>query len=70
MHKAGKSSKGYGFDVDNTIGRYSMPSSLKLSLLFQLSFLSFIMSDKNPCKSTEKLIETTQPTNCQLILTN
>lgn len=22
MHKAGKSSKGFGFDVDNTIGRY------------------------------------------------
>lgn len=23
MHKAGKSSKGFGFDVDNTIGRYN-----------------------------------------------
>ncbi|MCI11239.1 protein-ribulosamine 3-kinase chloroplastic-like, partial [Trifolium medium] len=22
MHKAGKSSKGFGFDVENTIGRY------------------------------------------------
>ena len=22
MHKAGKSEKGFGFDVDNTIGRY------------------------------------------------
>lgn len=22
MHKAGKSGKGFGFDVDNTIGRY------------------------------------------------
>lgn len=22
MHKAGKSEKGYGFEVDNTIGRY------------------------------------------------
>jgi len=27
MHKAGKSSKGYGFDVDNTIGRFDAPSS-------------------------------------------
>lgn len=23
MHKAGKSENGFGFDVDNTIGRYS-----------------------------------------------
>ncbi|KAG5021957.1 hypothetical protein JHK85_018299 [Glycine max] len=27
MHKAGKSSKGFGFDVDNTIGRFNAPSS-------------------------------------------
>lgn len=25
MHKAGKSEKGFGFDVDNTIGRYVSP---------------------------------------------
>jgi len=29
MHKAGKSTKGYGFDVDNTIGRFNAPSSWK-----------------------------------------
>ena len=44
MHKAGKSSKGYGFDVDNTIGRYNKPSSSKLALLLQLLLLLFISS--------------------------
>jgi len=24
MHKSGKSSKGFGFDVENTIGRYAI----------------------------------------------
>lgn len=31
MHKAGKSSKGFGFEVDNTIGRFEKKYTFPLS---------------------------------------
>lgn len=44
MHKAGKSSKGFGFDVDNTIGRYD-PYGHGHSNQYIYLYIAFLCND-------------------------
>lgn len=44
MHKAGKSGKGFGFDVDNTIGRYD-PYGRGHSNQYIYLYIAFLCND-------------------------